>query len=243
MTPKSEEEIFKQFSEYHPVDMIISGAKSGVLSVVKRGVEILSKKTNQVPEILETNLQNHYFVKIAEKGYLDIMEYLLQQGFIPSRNNVKYIASICSYEMVELLMKYGCEVDDYLINHVERYRGMKQDFEKVMRLLQKHNKDRFVNKIKRFVGESVRDKMTPVPEREVERLFTEIAQKVTDILMRDYDFYYEENAYSWALSHRYEIIELAQMGWDIKDIVHKVMMGFDKDPDQYDNDEESQNDD
>lgn len=151
MTPKSEEEIMKRFNKFHPIDMVAKGVNNGVLSLVKKGVEILTDQSEgnvgEMSEILQNNLRNFYFTKAVERRYVEIVEYLLEVGFEPSENNMTWVCTNGSIEMIKLLIKYGSIVDDKLINHVTKYRS--ENIEEVLALLQKHNKDRVINKIKK----------------------------------------------------------------------------------------------
>ena len=149
MTPKSEEDIMKSFNKFHPLDMVVKGMNQGELFMVKKGVQILSSKCKpgEMAEILQNNLRNFYFTIAVEKGYMDIVKYVLEVGFKPNKDNMTWVATNGSIDMIKLLIEYGVVVDDELIEHVTKYRS--DNKEEVLQLLNHYNKDKVINKIKK----------------------------------------------------------------------------------------------
>ena len=64
--------------------------------------------------------------------------------------------------------------------------------------------------------------------QELNDMFDRTATMVSDILIGEYDYEDDDNAYQWALSHRVEIMELMGNGYILSDVVYKIMMGYER---------------
>lgn len=95
------------------------------------------------------------------------------------------------------------------------------------------------NRLAHIYKYHLKDYYTP---KELNDMFSPIATKISNILMKDYDYYYEDNAYQWALSHMDEILELITKGWALSDVVYSIMMGRDKEDEQTNWEEDEQQD-
>jgi hypothetical protein len=65
-------------------------------------------------------------------------------------------------------------------------------------------------------------------DKELDDMFFKTATRISSMLMKDYDYHYEDNAYQWALSHRDDLMNLIGKGWALADVVYCVMLGSDK---------------
>ena len=152
MTPKTKEDILKHFDKFHPLDKVIKGVNMGIFWLVKDGVDELLKQGGEVGDILHNNLSNYYIPRALEKGNIDIIKYLIEVGgYKLKKNDIQWTVTNATLEMIKLLLSYGYEADNKDIEYVRQYRAEEDDQEEIIKLLNKHNKDRFINKIKKLV--------------------------------------------------------------------------------------------
>lgn len=85
-----------------------------------------------------------------------------------------------------------------------------------------------IKKFNEFITESVRDKMTPKSEEDIEDAFEEVANKVADILVDKYDFDDQLDAYEWAQDHKEIIMEDIDddSEYDLDKIIYKILYGY-----------------
>jgi len=85
-----------------------------------------------------------------------------------------------------------------------------------------------IKKYNEFITESVRSKMTPKSEEDIEDAFEEVANKVADILVDKYDYEDFYDAYEWAQNHKERIMEYIDDDpeYDLNDIIYKILYGY-----------------
>lgn len=84
--------------------------------------------------------------------------------------------------------------------------------------------------IKKFeeYNESVRDKMTPKTEEDIDEAFDKIAEDVADILIGSYDYEDFSDAYTWAIDHKKTILDMIgdDGDYEIAEIIDKILYGY-----------------
>jgi ribosomal protein L22 len=128
--------------------------------------------------------------------------------------------------------EYVEPIIEYITNRMSHNESVRskmtgRSVEDIKKSLEKMNSENKLITIRKY---DLEDNYT---DKELNDMFEKTAIRVSDILMRDYDFHYEDNAYQWALSHRNGILDLLEKGYLMTDLVFKLMMGYDR-PDEDD---------
>jgi len=78
------------------------------------------------------------------------------------------------------------------------------------------------------IFEGVRSKMTPKSQEEIEDAFEDVANKVADILVDEYDYDDFLDAYEWAQDHKETIMEEIDNDseYDLSDIIYNILYGY-----------------
>lgn len=86
-----------------------------------------------------------------------------------------------------------------------------------------------IKKFNEFIIEGVRDKMIPKSEEDIEDAFEEVANKVADILVDNYDYEDFLEAYEWAYDHKDEIMQEIENDseYDLDTIIKGILYGYD----------------
>jgi hypothetical protein len=85
-----------------------------------------------------------------------------------------------------------------------------------------------IKRFNEYIEESVRSKMTPKSEEDIEDAFEEVANKVADILVDNYDYEDFLDAYDWAQDHKEVIMREIDDDpeYDLDDIIYGILYGY-----------------
>lgn len=77
------------------------------------------------------------------------------------------------------------------------------------------------DKLAKIIRYNLQDQYT---NKELNDMFNRTATRIAGLLMKEYDYHYEDNAYQWALNHMNDIVELLSNGYSISHTVYTIMM-------------------
>lgn len=85
-----------------------------------------------------------------------------------------------------------------------------------------------IKKFNEYIEESVRSKMTPKSEEDIEDAFEDVANGVAEILVDKYDYEDFLDAYDWAYDHKETIMEEIDDDpeYDLDKIIYKILYGY-----------------
>jgi hypothetical protein len=231
MTPKPVNQIRNDMVEYFERNKMYGPNKE----IAKTGVFGSSENVFYV-EYWEDYFQNinSYFIDLTNKTnkLFQMTDNLGTYVCYPEVKVVEYTEKgedttgwYFSEEYVEPIIEYITNRMSH--NESVRSKMTGRSVEDIKKSLEKMNSENKLITIRKY---DLEDNYT---DKELNDMFEKTAIRVSDILMRDYDFHYEDNAYQWALSHRNGILDLLEKGYLMTDLVFKLMMGYDR-PDEDD---------
>jgi hypothetical protein len=156
---------------------------------------------------------------------------------IPEPKEVKKIRSL-----LDLSDEYNLDIDVYDDTNL-MVRGDIVDVFNFIKfyvnytMINKQNKSDFFIKyiLDNTVGkvtESVRDKMTPITSDKLDTIFDNMTDEIVDILVKEWNFYREEDALTWILTHKEQILDMIQRGNPLINTIHILMMGWEEYPNE-----------
>lgn len=79
-----------------------------------------------------------------------------------------------------------------------------------------------------FIKESVRDKMTPKSESDIDDAYDKIAGEIADILINIYDYDDYLDAYDWAIEHQKLIMDMIgdEGDYNLEKIIYTILYGY-----------------
>jgi ribosomal protein S18 acetylase RimI-like enzyme len=176
MTPKSKEEVLKSLINLTTMEKLIKGIDNNIFWLVKQNFEELNEKmiASDILRFIGWYHMNH----LVDHNSVEIMSYLLEKGYKPSKDIFERAVIECSVEFIKLFIDNGVVVNDEIVEYATYWRNRnyssdipaEKEKEEVIKLLQKHNMDNKTNKLKKFMHfESIRDKMIPKSEEEIRK--------------------------------------------------------------------------
>ena len=162
MTPKSDEDIKKAAENLSPEELLDLGCKYGYVWAVNKAIKQGSRVAGGRDKPLRT---------ACAFGHFDVVKILLDNDadiHADSEFPIRSAAFIGNKEIVDYLISKGAN----LKRAMEYYAVTPQD-RQVDEFLEEYSKNLLIdihkNQLKDMMGESIRDKMTPKPEEEVNK--------------------------------------------------------------------------